>query len=90
MTVEGLGTVIYKVADLPRAKAWYSAAFQHAPYFDEPFYVGFNIGGLSEAQDIIEQCATDPSYVYMADGGTELAAAFQAIATNVSQLRLSK
>lgn len=54
------------------------------------YTVGFNIGGLTEAQDIIEQCATDPSYVYMADGGTELAAAFQAIAVNVSQLRLSK
>ena len=51
MTVEGLGTVIYKVADLPRAKAWYSAAFQHAPYFDEPFYVGFNIGGYELGLD---------------------------------------
>ena len=51
MTVEGLGTVIYKVADLPRAKAWYSAAFQHEPYFDEPFYVGFNIGGYELGLD---------------------------------------
>jgi len=32
------------VTDLGRAKAWYSTAFQHQPYFDEPFYVGFNIG----------------------------------------------
>ena len=41
----GLRTVIYRVADLDRAKAWYSAAFGVLPYFDEPFYVGFNIGG---------------------------------------------
>lgn len=41
----GLRTVIYRVADLARAKAWYSAAFGVLPYFDEPYYVGFNIGG---------------------------------------------
>jgi predicted enzyme related to lactoylglutathione lyase len=43
--VQGLGTVIYHVTDLERAKAWYASAFQQQPYFDEPFYVGFNIGG---------------------------------------------
>jgi predicted enzyme related to lactoylglutathione lyase len=43
--VQGLGTVIYHVSDLGRAKAWYAAAFQQQPYFDEPFYVGFNIAG---------------------------------------------
>jgi predicted enzyme related to lactoylglutathione lyase len=41
----GLATVIYRVNDLERAKAWYSAAFQQQPYFDQPFYVGFNIAG---------------------------------------------
>ncbi|MBL7862737.1 MAG: VOC family protein [Cyclobacteriaceae bacterium] len=41
----GLRTTIYKVPDLPRAKAWYEKAFKVGPYFDEPFYVGFNIGG---------------------------------------------
>lgn len=43
--IKGLGTVIYHVADLNRAKAWYSRVFQQQPYFDQPFYVGFNIGG---------------------------------------------
>ena len=43
--VKGLATVIYHVPDLGKAKAWYSSAFQQTPYFDEPFYVGFNIGG---------------------------------------------
>jgi len=43
--VNGLATVIYHVPDLDRAKAWYATAFQQQPYFDEPFYVGFNIGG---------------------------------------------
>jgi predicted enzyme related to lactoylglutathione lyase len=43
--IKGLGTVIYHVADLNRAKAWYTAVFQQEPYFDQPFYVGFNIAG---------------------------------------------
>ena len=41
----GLRTVVYKVEDLTKAKEWYSKAFAQEPYFDEPFYVGFNIGG---------------------------------------------
>lgn len=41
----GLRTTIYKVTDLKAAIAWYTKAFNQAPYFDEPFYVGFNIGG---------------------------------------------
>lgn len=44
-TMQGLRTVAYFVADLEKAKDWYSNAFQTEPYFDEPFYVGFNIGG---------------------------------------------
>ena len=42
---QGLRTVIYRVPDLATAKAWYAAAFGIAPYFDEPSYVGFEIGG---------------------------------------------
>jgi catechol 2,3-dioxygenase-like lactoylglutathione lyase family enzyme len=42
----GLRTVIYHAPDLAKAKAWYSTAFGAAPYFDEPFYVGFEIGGF--------------------------------------------
>ena len=41
----GLRTVIYKVGDLAAAKAWYRKATGVDPYFDEPFYVGFNVGG---------------------------------------------
>ena len=42
---QGLRTVIYHVADLNEAKAWYAKAFATQPYFDEPFYVGFSVGG---------------------------------------------
>jgi predicted enzyme related to lactoylglutathione lyase len=41
----GLRTVVYYVGDLERAKAWWSDLLGIAPYFDQPFYVGFNVGG---------------------------------------------
>ncbi|GGY45079.1 VOC family protein [Pseudoduganella albidiflava] len=44
--IKGLRTAIYPVKDLPAAKAWYSEVFGAAPYFDQPFYVGFAIGGF--------------------------------------------
>jgi predicted enzyme related to lactoylglutathione lyase len=47
----GLRTAIYHVPDLQRAKAWYAEAFGVAPYFDERFYVGFNIGGYELGLD---------------------------------------
>lgn len=47
----GLRTVIYKVPDLARAKAWYSETFEIAPYFDEPYYVGFSVGGFELGLD---------------------------------------
>ncbi len=40
----GLRTVIYHAPDLARARSWYSGALGIDPYFDEPFYVGFNVG----------------------------------------------
>ena len=47
----GLRTVIYAAPDLGKAKEWYSNAFGVNPYFDEPFYVGFNIGGYELGLD---------------------------------------
>ncbi len=43
---KALMTAIYPTADLARAKAWYAAVFGVAPYFDEPFYAGFNVAGF--------------------------------------------
>lgn len=45
MRSKGLRTVGYYVSDLDKAKKWFSEAFETEPYFDEPFYVGFNIAG---------------------------------------------
>ena len=42
----GLRTAIYPVQDLEAAKAWYATLVGHAAYFDQPFYVGFEVGGF--------------------------------------------
>lgn len=42
----GLRTAIYPVKDLEAAKAWYTQVVGLAPYFDQPFYVGFSVGGF--------------------------------------------
>ncbi len=41
----GLRTAGYRVRDLAAAKTWYATALGVDPYFDEPYYVGFNVGG---------------------------------------------
>lgn len=45
-SILGLRTTIYKVSDIAKARDWYAKAFQTKAYFDEPYYVGFNIGGF--------------------------------------------
>lgn len=42
----GLRTAVYYVADMSKARDWYSSILGIKPYFDEPFYVGFNVGGF--------------------------------------------
>lgn len=69
-TIQGLRTTIYKVNDIVKAKEWYTKAFQTEPYFDEPFYVGFNVGGyelglqpeeqvLSKSDNVVSYWGTD-------------------------------
>ncbi|GAB4036490.1 VOC family protein [Spirosoma gilvum] len=47
----GLRTVIYAAPNLTETKEWYTKAFGIEPYFDEPFYVGFNVGGYELGLD---------------------------------------
>lgn len=46
-----LRTVIYHVNDLAAAKEWYTRATGIQPYFDEPFYAGFDINGYELGLD---------------------------------------
>lgn len=41
----GLRTVIYVNENLQAARDWYAEVLGFPPYFDEPFYVGFSVGG---------------------------------------------
>ena len=49
--IQGLRTAVYKVTDLEKAKDWYSRMLGIDPYFDEPFYVGYNVGGYELGLD---------------------------------------
>lgn len=62
---QGLRTVIYKVDDLAKAKEWYSAILEITPYFDEPFYVGYNVGGF--------ELGLDPDMTGVAMGNNQIA-----------------
>jgi predicted enzyme related to lactoylglutathione lyase len=54
-----LRTVIYHVPDIAAAKEWYIRATGLQPYFDEPFYAGFDINGCELGLDP-DQSATVP------------------------------
>jgi catechol 2,3-dioxygenase-like lactoylglutathione lyase family enzyme len=41
----GLRTAKYTARNLAEARDWYARVLGYPPYFDEPFYVGFNVGG---------------------------------------------
>lgn len=47
----GLRTVIYPAPDLDAAKAWYTRVLGAGPSFDQPFYVGFEVGGYELGLD---------------------------------------
>jgi lactoylglutathione lyase len=46
-----LRTAVYKVKDLDGAKKWYTQVLGVEPYFDQPFYVGFRVGGFELGLD---------------------------------------
>jgi predicted enzyme related to lactoylglutathione lyase len=47
----GMRTVIYPAPDLDAAKAWYTKVLGIDPYFSEPYYVGFEVGGFELGLD---------------------------------------
>ena len=72
---QGLRTVIYRVGDLARAKEWYTTLLGTGPYFDEPFYVGFNVGGYELGLDPDAEGATAGDSVTTYWGVADAAAA---------------
>jgi catechol 2,3-dioxygenase-like lactoylglutathione lyase family enzyme len=56
----GLRTVVYPAPDLAAAKEWWSGILGIEPYFDEPFFVGFNPGGYELGLDPAADPAAGP------------------------------
>lgn len=44
--IKGMRSTFYPVGDLAKGKQWYGKVFGKEPYFDQPFYVGYEIGGF--------------------------------------------
>ena len=75
---QGLRTVIYAAPDLEKAKRWYSSILGIAPYFDQPFYAGFNVGGYELGLDPDSSAATcDASGAIAYWGVTDASAAME-------------
>jgi predicted enzyme related to lactoylglutathione lyase len=79
-----LQSIVYTVRDLEGAKALHTALLAVEPHTDQPYYVGFNVGGLEIGltPDHAGTGATGPiAYVGVADLDAAVAAAVGAGAT---------
>jgi hypothetical protein len=74
LALTGLRTVIYPSADLAADTAWWSQLLGTAPYFDQPFYVGFSVAGY-ELGLLPDADPADGALVYW--GVDDVAAAVQ-------------
>ena len=66
----GLRTVIYRAPDIVAGKLWYTRFLGFGPYFDQPFYVGFNVGGYELGLVPDAPLVTSGSYWGVADIGS--------------------
>jgi catechol 2,3-dioxygenase-like lactoylglutathione lyase family enzyme len=65
--LQGLGSLIYPSSDVTTAKEWWTEFLGFGPYFDEPFYVGFNVGGYELGIVASEEVAIDPTTYWAVD-----------------------
>ena len=66
------------------------SAMKAAPNNVVIYTVGLNVIGTPAAQSLLANCATDASHIYLPANGAELQVAFQAIASDLNKLRISK
>ncbi len=71
----GLRTVMYHVDDMAQAKEWYSKALGFGPYFEEPYYIGFNVGGYELGLHPANETVTKGGSVFAYWGVTDCHAA---------------
>ncbi len=81
----GIRSVIYPTADLAASRDWFANLLGVQPYFDEPFYVGFNLGGYELGIDPGADLASGPiSYWGVENASESLADLVAAGATDSS------
>ena len=73
-SLHGLRTVIHPVDDLVGARQWWTDLLGFGPYFDEPFYVGFDVGGY-ELGLLPDATPSDGALVYWGVDDVEAAVA---------------
>lgn len=84
----GLRTVIHPAPDLPASTAWFRRVLGLEPYFDQPFYVGFSVGGYELGLDPAADPATGPvTYWGVPDAAVALAELLAAGAAPHAELR---
>lgn len=54
------------------------------------YTIGFEVGSLKAAQDVLKDCATSPNHVFFANGSNELRTVFQDIARAINEVRLTR
>jgi hypothetical protein len=84
----GLRTIIYPTADLAEAKETATRMLGIEPYFDQPFYVGYDVAGYEFALDPNGDTAAGPTtYWGVADADVAVAALVEKGATLRSGVR---
>lgn len=74
--LQGLRTVVFPVRDLDVARAFYTALLSCDAYFDEPYYVGFDVGGYELGLSPDEgRCSSDGAHPYWGVDNVEKAIA---------------
>lgn len=54
------------------------------------YMIGFEVGSSTSVNQMLNDCATGPSYVYLASGAEELREVFTRIALSINDIRLTK
>lgn len=67
MKLLGLRTLIYPSDNLEADKKWWTEVLGFGPYFDQPFYVGFDVGGYELGLDPNAPMADGPRTYFGVD-----------------------
>ena len=65
--LRGLRTLIYPTTDLDADKSWWTDYLGFGPYFDEPFYVGFDVAGYELGLVPTEESGASPTTYWGVD-----------------------